>query len=84
MILPEGSRDAWLPCLLGAAHEAPLEASESLVSSITSIESFFDFMEESSRSGREMQLSENGGGGGGANCNGDSITEQGRNEMEGR
>ena len=66
---PSRGQSRRMAALLGAAHEAPLEASESLVSSITSIESFFDFME---------------GGGGGANCNGDSITEQGRNEMEGR
>ena len=36
--------------LLSAQHESPLQMSESLVSPILSVESFFDFMEESSRS----------------------------------
>ena len=79
---PSRGQSRRMAALLGAAHEAPLEASGSLVSSITSIESFLDFMEESSRSGHEVQLSENGGGG--ASCNGDTITEQGHNEMEER
>ena len=69
-----------MAALIKAQHEGPLEASESLVSSILSVESFFDFMEESSRSLDGMQLSENGGGGGGggggAICRGEAINHR--------
>ena len=47
---PSRGRSLQMAELLTAQHEAPLQVHESVVSSIVSVESFFDFMEESSRS----------------------------------
>ena len=55
---PSRAQSQRMAALIKARHDGPLEASESLVSSVLSVESFVDFLEESSRSLERMQLSE--------------------------
>ena len=61
---PSRGRAKEMAELIGAELAPSLEASESLVESITSVDSFIDFMKESVHSNVGLQPVENGGGGG--------------------
>ena len=61
---PSRGRAKEMAELIGAELATSLEAPESLVNSITSVDSFIDFMKESVHSNVGLQPIENGGGGG--------------------
>ena len=61
---PSRGRAKEMAELIGAELATSLEAPEALVKSITSVDSFIDFMKESVHSGVGLQPIENGGGGG--------------------
>ena len=61
---PSRGRAKEMAELIGAELATSLEAPESLVSSITSVDSFINFMKESVHSNVGLQPIENGGGGG--------------------
>ena len=61
---PSRGRAKEMAELIGAELAPSLEAPESLVDSITSVDSFIDFMKESVHSNVGLQPVENGGGGG--------------------
>ena len=61
---PSRGRAKEMAELIGAELATSLQAPESLVNSITSVDSFIDFMKESNHSNVGLQPVENGGGGG--------------------